>query len=250
MEDQKRDMGSTEKKTNEVKESPASDKYLTIMIFKKAGNLRTIKISSRLLLGAAVFLFLYIIGTIVLTNAYFELSRTTKMQQNDIATLNGELSKTRLALKKSKRHFALLQEYLQEEKEQTPEPMSTVDYTESSVPQVVDINDLKVTKDRSALQVAFKIVNTHPEEEPVGGYIFVVASVKDSEKAEAWVYPSVPLKDGKPAEYRRGHRFFIQRFKKVSGNYTLNKTIEDPLMLEILVYDRNGGLILKRVVEV
>jgi hypothetical protein len=114
----------------------------------------------------------------------------------------------------------------------------------------VDISDLQVRRDHSELQVDFKIVNAHPEEEPVGGYIFVLASVKDSTKSEAWVYPSVPLKKGKPVEYRRGDRFFIQRFKRVTGSYTLNKAIEDPLILEILVYDRNGELILKRVVEV
>lgn len=95
--------------------------------------------------------------------------------------------------------------------------MSTVDYTESSVPQVVDINNLKVKKDRSALQVAFEIVNQNPDAGPIGGYIFVLATVEDFEKAEAWVYPDVPLKDGKPVEYRRGHRFFIQRFKKISA---------------------------------
>jgi hypothetical protein len=248
MEDQERDMGSIEKE--EVKERSQGDDLLTIMIFKKAGKLRTIKMSSRLLLGASAFLFFYIVATIFLTNAYFDAHRTTKIQASDIAALTGELANTRRALERSRRHFALLEGYLQEEKEQTPEPMSTVDYTESSVPQLVDINDLKVTRDHSELQVDFKIVNAHPQDEPVGGYIFVLASVKDSEKSEVWVYPSVPLKNGRPVEYSRGHRFFIHRFKKVTGNYTLNKAIEDPLVLEILVYDRNGGLILKRVVEV
>lgn len=243
-------MDSIGREKSKAKEHSKEGDLLTIMIFKKAGTLRTIKLSSRLLLGASVFLLLYIVATIFLTNAYFDASRTTKMQASEIAALTGELSNARRELEGSRRRFALLEEYLSEEKEQTPEPMSTVDYTESPLPQVVDINDLTVKRDHSALHVDFKIVNAHPQEDPVGGYIFVLASLKDSEKSEAWVYPSVPLKNGKPVEYRRGHRFFIQRFKKVTGNYTLNRAIEDPLILEILVYDRDGGLILKRVVEV
>jgi uncharacterized coiled-coil protein SlyX len=250
MEDQERDMGTVERKRGEIKGRSKGDDLLTIMIFKKAGKVRTMKVSPRFLLGAFLFLLVYIVATIIATNAYFDASRVTKMQMSNIATLSGELAKTREVLERSRQHIALLNEYLKEEKEQTPEPMSTVDYTESSFPKVVDINDLKVKRDRSALQVNFKIVNTQPEEEPIGGYIFVLASVKGAEKSEVWVYPSAPLKNGKPVEYRRGHRFFIQRFKTVTGNYTLNKAIDDPLILEILVYDRNGELILKKVVEV
>ena len=250
MEDQGRDMDSVEREKSEVKGRSKDNDRLTIMIFKRVGKVRTIKISPRLLLGACLFLLLYIVATIFLTNAYFGASRTTKMQASTIATLAGELENKREALEKSRQHIALLSEYLKEEKEQTPEPMSTVDYTESSYPKVVDINDLKVKRDRSELQVNFKIINTQPQEEPISGYVFVLASVKGSEKSEVWVYPSVLLRNGKPVDYRLGHRFFIQRFKTVTGNYTLNKVIDDPLILEILVYDRNGGLILKKVVEV
>lgn len=250
MEDQERDMGSIERERSEVKGRSKGKDRLTIMIFKRVGKVRTIKISPRLLLGASLFLLFYIVATIFLTNAYFGASRTTTMQASKMAKLTGELAKTREALERSKHHIALLDEYLGEEKGQTPEPMSTADYTESSFPKVVEINDLKVKRDRSALQVNFKIVNTQPQEEPIGGYIFVLASVKGSEKSEVWVYPSALLRNGRPIDYRLGHRFFIQRFKTVTGHYTLNKEIDDPLILEILVYDSNGGLILKKVVEV
>jgi len=243
-------MDSVKKGRTEVKGRAKGDERLTIMIFKRAGKLRKMEISPRLFLGASLFLLLYIVATIFLTNAYFRVSRTAKVQASTIATLTGELAQTRETLERSRQHIALLNEYMKEEKEQTPEPMSTVDYTESSFPKVVDINDLKVKRDRSELQVNFKIVNVQPEEEPIGGYIFVLASVKGVEKSEVWVYPSASLKNGIPIDYKRGHRFFIQRFKTVMGNYTLNKEIDDPLILEIQVYDRNGELILKKVLEV
>lgn len=250
MEDQGRDMGPSERKSSEVRGRSKGKDRLTIMIFKRVGKVRTVKLSSRILLGAFVFFLFYIVATIFLTNAYFSASRKTTMQASKMAKLTGELAETREALERSKQHIVLLEEYLKDEKEQTPEPMSTADYTESSFPKVVEINDLKVKRDRSVLQVNFKIVNAQPQEEPVGGYIFILASVKGSERSEVWVYPSTLLRNGKPIDYKQGHRFFIQRFKTVDGTYTLNKAIDEPLILEILVYDRKGGLILKKVVEV
>jgi len=250
MEHQERDMGSSEKGKRKVKGRFKGDDRLTIMILKRVGKVRTVKISPQFILGASLFLFLYIVATIFLTNAFFSASRTTKIQARTIATLTGELGKKREALERSRQHSALLEEYLKDEKEQTPEPMSMVDYTESSFPKAVEINDLTVKRNRSALQLDFKLINTQPQEEPIGGYIFVLASLKGSERSEVWVYPNATLKNGRPIDYKLGQRFFIQRFRSITGNYTLNKAIDDPIILEILVYDRNGRLILKKVVEV
>lgn len=249
MEDQERDVGSIERQKTEVKGRSKGDDRLTIMILKRVGKVRTVKVSLRLLMGASLFLFIYIVVTIFLTNAYFSAARTTTMQADTIAALTGELAKTRKALERSRQHIVLLSEHLKEGKEQTPEPMATVDYSDSSLPKLVDINDLEVKSDHSALQVNFKIVNTQPHEEPIGGYIFVLARLKGSEDPEVWVYPSAQLKNGRPIDYRLGHRFFIQRFRTVTANYTLNTAIDDQLILEILVYDRDGGLILQKVVE-
>jgi uncharacterized coiled-coil protein SlyX len=250
MEDQERDVGAVERQKSKVKGRSKGDDRLTIMILKRAGKVRTVKASLRLLMGASLFLLIYIVVTIFLTNAYFSAARTTTMQADTIAALTGELAKTQETLERSRQYIVLLSDYLKEGKEQTPEPMAAVDCTESSFPKAVDINDLEVKRDRSALQVHFKIVNTQPHEEPIGGYIFVLVRVKGSEDPEIWAYPNAVLKNGKPIDYRHGHRFFIQRFRTITGNYTLNKEIDAPLILEILVYDRDGGLILKKVVEV
>jgi len=64
-----------------------------------------------------------------------------------------------------------------------------------------------------------------------------------------WVYPSSPLKDGLPINYRRGQRFFIQKFKSMSNKYTLSRSTDKPLILEVLVFGRDGELILKKAVE-
>jgi uncharacterized coiled-coil protein SlyX len=250
MENKGRDMDPIEKRKSQVKGRSKGEDRLTIMLFKNVGKVRTVRVSFRLLMGASLFFLFYIVATIFLTNAYFSASRTGAMQEDTIAVLKGQLSKTREALEKSRQHIVLMSEYLKEGKEQTPEPMATVDYAESSFPKVLDINDLKVKRDRSVLQVTFKIINMQEQEEPVGGYIFMLAKLKGLDDPDIWVYPNVMLKNGKPLDYKAGQRFLIQRFRTVTGNYTLNKEVDGPLVLEILVYNRNGGLILKKVVEV
>jgi len=242
-------MCSSEKGKSEVKESSKGKDRLTIMIFKGGGRVRTVKVSLGFLIGASIFLLFYIVATIFVTNAYFSISRDTKIQARTIAALTGELAKKEEAIGRLRQRSSLLEEYIKEGKECTPEPMATIDYTESSSPKLVDINDLEVKRDRSEVKVNFKIVNTQPEEDPIGGYIFILTRMKGREKSEVWVDPSAQLRNGRPIDYKLGHRFFIQRFRTVTGNYTLNKVIDDPLVLEILVYDTDGGLILKKVVE-
>jgi hypothetical protein len=249
MEDQERDMGPLKKGEEEIRRRSKTKERLTIMIFKKAGMVRTFKVSPQLILWASLFFLFYIVATIFLTNAYFDIYRANKTQVDKIAELRRELIKTAKSPERSKQHIALLDDYITKAKDKSPKPLSTVDYTESSLPKLVDIDELKVERNKSTINIEFRIVNRQVNEEPIGGYIFALASIRDSDKAEVWVYPSSPLKDGVPTNYRSGQRFFIQRFKSMSSKYTLGKSTNKPIILEILVYDRNGKLILKKVVE-
>jgi len=255
MGNQERDMGPDSKGKKEIARPSKNKERLTIMIFKELGKVKTFRISPRVLLVAFMFLIFYIVATIFVTNkylAYFYPFRSTgidKMQAEKIVKLSRELIKTTKSLERSEQHIALLEDYIEEDKEQSPEPVSTSDYTESSSPILVEIEDLKVKRDRSTIDVTFRIVNKQLNEEPIGGYIFILASIRDSDRSEVWVYPSSPLKDGLPINHRRGQRFFIQRFKSISSKYKLSRSTDKPLILEVLVYDRDGELILKKVVE-
>lgn len=262
MENQERDMGPDSKGKKEIARPSKNKDRLTIMIFKEAGKVKTFRISPRVLLAAFMFLIFYIVATIFVTNKYlayflpveslyhFKYVGKDRIKEDRIAKLSRELIKTTKSLERSEQHIALLEDYIEEDKEQSPEPVSTSDYTESSSPILVGIEELKVKRDRSTIDVTFRVVNRQSNEEPIGGYIFMLASIRDSDRSEVWVYPSSPLKDGLPINYRRGQRFFIQRFKSMSSKYTLSRSTDKPLLLEILVYDRDGELILKKVVEV
>lgn len=221
---------------------------LTIMIFNQLGKARRFTISSALLLCASLFLVFYVVATIYFTNKYFDTRRANRIQAAKIAKLSTEFLKKTQSLERSKQRIALLDDYIRESNEQGPE--SRGNSTESALHEIVDIEELEIKTDGSTMDVTFRIVNRQSNEEPIGGYIFVLASVEDSDQSEVWVYPRSPLKDGFPVDYRKGHRFLIQRFKTVESKYTLSESVSKPLVLKILVYDRDGTLILKKVVEV
>ena len=244
------DMGSVRQGKERTRGRSKNQGCLTIIILKEVGKVRTFRISSRLILWASVFFIFYIAATVFVTNNYFEIYSINRMQADKIAALRRELIKTTKSLDRSKQHLALLDEFRREEKINGPEPISTADYTESSSPEIVDINEVKVKRDKSTINVTFRIINRQLNEEPMGGYIFVIASLKDSDQSEVWIYPNSALKEGLPVNYRSGHRFFIQRFISIDSKLRLSKSVDKPLILEILVYDTDGELILKKAAEV
>ncbi len=221
--------------------------YLTIMLFKEAGKVRRFTISSRLVVCASLFFLFYVVATTYFTNRYLDIRRVNKIQAGKIVKLSRELARKARSLERSKQHIALLDEYLRETEWHGQEPGSKGNRNETPLPEVVGIEDLKVKRAGSTVNAYFRIVNRRPDGEPVEGYVFVIASEKDSDPSEAWVYPGSPLRDGLPENYTNGHRFSIQNFMPISSKLRLSKSINKPLVLEILVYDRDGTVILKKV---
>jgi hypothetical protein len=250
MENQDRDMDPDRKGKKEITSRSKDTESLTIMIFTDLGKVRRFMISPRLILFASLFFLFYIVATIYVTNKYLDARRIHKVQADQITKLSRKLMKTTESLQRSKHHIALLDDYISEGKVQGPESESTVSYPESPLPKIVDIEEVNIRRDGATLYVTFRIINRQENEEPLGGYIFVLASPKDSDPSEVWVYPSSSLKDGLPVNYTRGHRFFIERFMSIDTKLRIGGSIDIPLILKILVYDRDGTLILEKLVEV
>jgi len=249
MENQERDTGSVNKREREIIRQAKNQKRLTVMIFKGVGKIRTFEISSHLLVWASLFFIFYIVATIFLTNAFINYYRQNRILANENTEFRAMLIKTTKSLEESKQHIALLDDYIAEKKEQSSEPLSTGDHAESVLPKLVDIDELKVERNESTITIGFRIINKQLNEKPIGGYIFVFTRIKDSDKSEVWVYPDSQLKDGLPVNYKSGQRFLIQSFKLVSSKYTLAKSKNRQLIFEILIYDTEGTLIFKKVVE-
>ncbi len=249
MENQEREAAPIGIEEEKAKRRSKTQERLTVMIFRGADRVRRFKISAHFLFWASLFFVAYLIATIFLTNLFIDYYRKNRILANENAELRTIFIKTKKSLEESKQHSALLEDYITGKSDQSPRPLSKGDHTESSLPNLVDIDELTVERNKSTIIVDFRIINKQANEEPIGGYIFVLASIKDSDKSEVWVYPNSQLKDGLPVNYRSGQRFFIHNFKSVSSKYTISKAINRPLLFEILAYDRDGKLILKKVIE-
>jgi hypothetical protein len=249
MENHQKGMNPINKRKKGIQKSSKVKERLTVMIFKSVGKIKTFKISLHFLLWVSVFFVFYIVATIFLTNLFINYYTQNKILADKNAELRAMLIKTKKNLAESEQHIALLDDYITEKKDKSSKSLETVDHTESSLSTLVDIDELKIERNESTINVNFRIINKQLNEEPIGGYIFIFARTMDSDKSEVWVYPNSPLKDGRPVNYRNGQRFFIQRFKSISSKYTLSKSINRPLIFEIFVYDRNGTLILRKMVE-
>lgn len=227
------------------------EKRLTIMVFKNVGRVRTFKISSALLLFASIFFFFYIVGTIFIVNSYFSLHRINNKYLEKIANLNKKLYMESNNLERAREHIALLQDFLTEKEDKAEEPLpERKKEPEIVTPKVVELKDLKIKRDKPKIRVAFKVVNKQLNNEALGGYIFIFFSIKDSDKSKVWVYPETALKEGLPVNYRKGQRFLIKRFKLINDNYIVNESPSKPLVLKILIYDRDGNLILIKTADV
>jgi hypothetical protein len=249
MENQARHMNSEKSVEKDTKRIPKNKERLTIMIFKRVGKVKTFKISSSFLLWVSLFFAFYIVTTIFFTNLFIDYYHRNRILTDENAELRAMLMKTKRSLDESKQHIALLNDYIAEKKDQSSESPATIDHAESSLPKLVDIDELKIERNESTVHIDFKIMNKQSNDEPIGGYIFIFARIKDSEKSEVWVYPNSQLEEGLPVNYRNGLRFFIQKFKLISSTYKIKNAVNSPLILEILVYDRDGEIILKKSVE-
>jgi uncharacterized coiled-coil protein SlyX len=250
MEDSERDMAPGSRGKKELKGRSQRTEPLTIMVFKRSGTVWNGKVSSLLLLVAAVFFVCYIIATLFLTYEYFDLYRAGKERAAEMAELTEALATTQKSLERAEQQIALLGAYIREKREQSIESAAESSDHEPSFPDLIDIAQVKVARENVRLVVTFNLINTQETDEPISGRIFVLARLKGSDHSEVLVYPNSPLKDGFPVNYRQGQRFVIKRFKTVKSRYTLSNPLNEPLILKILVYDDEGTLILTKTVEV
>ncbi len=250
MEDPARNMASSRTEKKALRGRSPRTEPLTIMILKRAGTVWTGKVSSRLLILAALFFVCYITVTLFLIYRYLDLRRTFQQNTAEKAELTKSLTTTHRELERAGQQIALLTAYIREKREESAGTAEGGSEGEPSFPELVDISQLKVTYEGSTLIVTFNIINTQAGDKIISGHIFVLARLKGSDHSELLVHPSCPLRQGLPVNYRRGQRFIIQRLKSVKSRYTLSNPLNEPLILKILVYDDDGGLILSKTIEV
>ena len=249
------------------------DSSITIMIMRSLGKVRSFKIAPLILYLVAIFIVLNIAATIYFGNQFFNLRRIKAVQTEKIEQIQDEASKNLKTIHRNKQHMAILEEYIRnienpekrktspgtnifsQQKRAEPEPVRITEkpshrsMEEPSTP-VVDIKDVAIRKEGSEMKVNFKVVNLRELDNPIGGYIHLIAVGKDGYSPSAWTFPHEQLRDGVPVDFRRGQLFLIQRFKPIQGNFYISSAVDPPSSIKVLVYNQTGTLLLEREFEV
>ena len=249
-----------------VRKKRTHERSFTIMVMGRVGKVRSFKISRRLFFWAALFFAAYVPLSVYLVNRYFELRNAAVAQRETIELLERDLLRSTNALSRSKEHIVFLEDYiLQMEKpaEQAAEPAKSPDKRPEAVArkpaeatgqeqneQTVSIEDLVVEKQGGKLVVNFKLVNLLPGDASVGGYVYILAKTQGSPPRPEWTYPQAKLVNGIPENFKRGQLFLIQRFKPIQGKITVGSGQDAPTILEILVYDQTGNIMLHKDFEI
>ena len=236
------------------------------MVMGRVGKVRSFRISRRLFLWAVLFFAAYVPLSVYLVNRYFEVRNTAVAQRGRIEILERDLLRTNNDLSRSKEHIVFLEDYiLQLEKpgEQAAEPAKSPEKRAEAVARkpseekgqeqnedTVAVEDLVIEKQGEKIVVNFKLVNLLPGDASVGGYVYIMAKNRQSPPRQEWTYPQVKLVNGIPETFKRGQLFLIQRFKPIQGNFTVGSGQEAPTVLEILVYDQTGNIMLHKDFEI
>ena len=245
-----------------VKKTRAHERSLTVMVMGKVGKVRSFRLSRRLLFWALLFFAAYLPFSVYLVNRHFDLSHRNRDRQNKIELLEKDLTRSAQALSRSREHILFLEDYIfqmenrDERTSQPAKPQAKKAEEVAATPPdakvrekeqaIVSVENLVMEKQEGALGVHFKIVNLLPGEAPVGGYVHLAAKGEGGTVRPEWTYPQVNRVEGLPESFRRGQMFLIQRFKPMEGKLPVGLGPDAPTLLEILVYDQAGGIMLQK----
>ena len=253
-------------RTFPIKNKTPRSSDFTIMIVGKIGKTRSFKISSNTLLCYVLFFSLCLLSLPFFINGYFNELRVNNDQREELKKIRGEFNDTKMALHRFKQHTTLLEEAIEDfndvektgEKPTRPVKVETkkADPLVTSMPaeemqqrpeqnQQLIIADPVFHKFDNKLTVNFKLVNKHPGNGRVRGYVHITAVYEQEGQGKFISFQKATLKEGLPVDYKLGQLFFIKRFKVIKGEYLLGPGIAFPSSIRVLVYDHSGELILQ-----
>lgn len=258
-------MESDRKIVPPVKGGKKEKKEFTIMIMRSVGKIRSFKISLRILLITAIFLFLYILTSLYILNDYFNIRSKHKALTKKMDTLEENLRSYQEELHDTNLYVASLEDYLKNNKERpaksdgdekqdidqpaSDKPAQRVDTettAEKNILNMVEIWDLEFNKSDENLILDFKLANGKSEGDAAEGYIHIIAMDANKECPQTWNNTRDRLTECTPVNYRLGQQFLIQRFRAYNKTFNPDSESELPSFIKILAYDRSGHILIEK----
>jgi hypothetical protein len=236
------------------------------MIMGEVGRVRSFKVSPGIVLCALIFLALYFPFSVIATNRWVELRRESKAREVRLEQLESELAGSERALFKFRQHVNLLDDYIASleggkvrsgeaahrggARDAGPAGREGAEESAGPVPDLVDVEQMNIEEQGDGIKVSFNLVNIAESDEPVSGYIHILAS--GAEDGDTWweACPRGDVEQGMPVDHRAGQPFIIQRFKPIQGRFSTAPPRGAPEFVRVVVYDETGRLIYDRAFDV
>jgi Flp pilus assembly protein TadD/DNA-binding transcriptional MerR regulator len=138
---------------------------------------------------------------------------------------------------------------------QAPETAEAAPQRAPAMQTGLEVGDLSLWYDglNNIYRADFTIANRNADTngEPVSGYVFVYLRFDDeTSNPKSLLLPSGEIQTSKPVQIRNGARFAIRRFKKMELSSIFDMPPSDIVFSNVLVYSREGELLLEKAFEV
>jgi hypothetical protein len=260
-------MEGNQRINSSLKENSPGPREITIMIMGSIGRIRSFTISRRILLWSSIFLSFYILLSLFIISRYISIRSRFREQSVTIEEIKEKYEVMEKDLLKAQQRAVNLEAYIESTRNQKGEDntvpgqgqapaalaSTAVDASGKGSVQTklsVDIEGLDIRRLNSAVAIDFRLVNITSGPGAVEGYLHVIVRDKNGNFPLKWNEPSKEVRNGFPAEFRRGEHFIIQRFKQYHREFTSDGSVGMPAHIKILAYDPSGNLILIKEYEV
>ena len=256
---------------------------LSIMVVRGIGKVRRFKASSFLLFASGLFFAVFIVFSVFVINAYFAKRRENTDLRKQVTALEQRENQSHQRIYRMQQKVALLEDYIRllekpsaktkPEAYSEPLPAAGKSVPAEKTPDVpvkprevtgqektpvlgeqekepekplVLVQSVTFQRKNTRLTVSFRLVKTAKDIIPLRGYLHMIVLDKNVDPPLIRSFPHEVLKEGIPVSYKRGQLFVIKHFKVVRGKFFLGGTKQSPASLRVIVYNKDGVLLLDR----
>jgi len=274
-------LGSNSSRSKTIVSHQKEKEKIHFIFMRSLGKVHSMRVSYRYLLAFALFLFCFVIFSIIIINNYLNLYVENEALRENNVRLAHLVNDYKLKSQLASQYQLLIDELNQ------AEPTSRLASAEKSLPQrtvsklktqtkprpetkpltkaaekkpaetlqgpPVDVSDLILKTDAAnqVINFSFNLRKIVKEIDLVSGYMIVILENRRVSPPEIVCFPaSIKVVNGAPSNFRRGQQFAIRHGKIVKGVINRVRNAKDFSLATIFAYSFKGELLLRKSITV
>lgn len=120
----------------------------------------------------------------------------------------------------------------------------TMGYEDLTGESPLALRNLKTQVMEKSLSLTFDIVNIHPEQNKVSGFVF--AMMKDSDQLTFFPSLKMDLKEAYLTSFDQGESFTVTRFRPVEASFPKPSKSPNQISFKIFIFSKTGDLLFQK----